>query len=77
MRQTANGGKHGYVQGDWGIYSYMTGADNRGWILKNASTAVGVASVSNVGHAVFNGSVTVGGNAANTSGCKMIYSEST
>jgi len=44
MRQTTNGGKHGYVQGDWGIYSYMSGSGadtattsgvTRGWILKN------------------------------------------
>ena len=78
MRQTTNGGKHGYVQGDWAIYSYMSGTDatnklTRGWILKNATDNAGVASVSGGGHAVFNGSVTVGGNTANTSGMRMEY----
>lgn len=77
MRTTANGGKHGYVQGDWGIYSYMTGADNRGWIFKNASKGYGVASISNIGEAVFNGSVTVGGNTTNDSGCRLVMNEST
>jgi len=32
-----------------------------------------VASISGVGHAVFNGSVTVGGNYENTSGMRMEY----
>ena len=75
MRGTGNGGKHGYVQGDWAIYSYMSGADNRGWILRNSSA--NVASVSNLGNAVFNGSVTVGGNATNDSGCRLVMNEST
>ena len=78
MRGTSNGGKHGYVQGDWAIYSYMSGSDStnkltRGWILKNATDNVGVASVSGAGNAVFTGSVTVGGNATNTSGCRQEY----
>lgn len=75
MRGTGNGGKHGYVQGDWAIYSYMSGADNCGWVLHNSST--NVASVSNLGNAVFNGSVTVGGNTTNDSGCRMEYNATT
>ena len=81
MRTTANGGKHGYVQSDWAIYSYIsgsnasdtTGSNNRGWILKNSTRNTTVASVSGAGNAVFNGSVTVGGNTANTSGMRMEY----
>ena len=81
MRNTTNGGKHGYVQGDWAIYSYMsggsgsdiTGSNNRGWILKNTTRDITVASVNGEGHAVFNGSVTIGGNTTNTSGMRMEY----
>ena len=77
MRTTNNGGKHGYVQGDWAIYSYMTGSDStnkytRGWIFKNASDNVGVASISGAGNAAFNGSVTIGANTDNTSGCRLV-----
>lgn len=73
MRQTSNSGKHGFVQGDWAIYSYMSGADNRGWILKNSTSGSGVASVSQKGEVVFSGTLTVGGNTANTSGCRMEF----
>ena len=77
MRFTSNSGKHGYVQGDWAIYSYMSGTSSnvagRGWILRNTLSDTGVASVNTEGHAVFNGSITVGGNAANTSGMRMEY----
>ena len=81
MRNTTNGGKHGYVQGDWAIYSYMsgasssdtTGSNNRGWILKNTTRDITVASVNGEGRAVFNGSVTIGGNTTNTSGMRMEY----
>lgn len=64
-------GKHGYVQGDWAGYLCFNGATNRGYIFRQASN--NVASVSGEGHAVFNGSVTIGGNAANTSGARMQY----
>ena len=64
-------GKHGYVQGDWAGYFCFTGATNRGYIFRHAGA--NVASISGLGHAVFNGSVTVGGNAANTSGGRMEY----
>lgn len=64
-------GKHGYVQGDWAGYLCFDGATNRGWVFRQAGN--NIASVSGLGHAVFNGSVTVGGNAANTSGCRMVY----
>ena len=72
FRSTTNSGKHGYVQGDWAQYHYMTGADNRGWVF-NSAASTGVASISKTGQAVFNGSVTVGGNAANTSGCRLEF----
>jgi len=66
MRNTTNGGTHGYVTGDWAIYSYMsgaggsdiTGSNNRGWILKNVTRSTNVASISGAGHATFDGSVT-------------------
>lgn len=78
MRTTVNQGKHGYVQGDWGIYSFINGADDRGWIFKNTSSGKGnVASISNLGHAVFNGSITVGGNTTNDSGCRIEYNTTT
>ena len=87
MRSTGTasgqGGPHGYVTGNWAIYSYMNGsvsdptdvgnAINRGWIFKNVQAATNVASISGGGNAVFNGSVTVGGNEANTSGCRVEY----
>ena len=77
MRGTSNGGKHGYVQGDWAIYNYMSGSDStnkytRGWIFKNASDNVGVASISGAGNAAFSGSVTIGANTDNTSGCRLV-----
>jgi hypothetical protein len=76
FRATSNSGKHGYVQGDWAQYHYMTGADNRGWVF-NSAASTGVASISKTGNAVFNGSVTVGGNAANTSGCRLTFNSTT
>ena len=76
FRTTANQGKHGFVQGDWATYHFMSGATNRGWVLKHNSSG-DVASVDGLGNAVFNGSITAGGNAANTSGCKMQYKSTT
>jgi len=81
MRQTSNGGKHGYVQGDWATYFYMQGSNGtandtyltRGWVFRNNGYAEGVASISGHGNAVFRGSVTVGGNVTNTSGMRMEY----
>lgn len=79
MRSTGTGtgqmGKHGYVQGDWGIYFTNSGATNRGFIFRHAGS--NVASVSGLGNAVFNGNVTVGGNSANTSGCRMEFNSTT
>ena len=74
---TASGqlGTHGYVTGDWAGYLCFTGATNRGWIFRQAGN--NVASVGGTGNAVFNGSVTVGGNAANTSGCRMEFNSTT
>ena len=71
MRGTSNSGKHGYVQGDWAIYNYMTGADNRGFVWRNATAAKNIASISSQGHAAFSGSVTIGANEANTSGWRL------
>ena len=50
--------------------------ETRGWILKNSYANATVASVSNQGNAVFNGSITVGGNATNDSGMRMEYDSS-
>ena len=77
-RATSNSGVHGYVSGDFAIYSYMSATTDeilsgRGWVLRDSLNSSNVASVSAKGHAVFNGSVTVGGNAANTSGCRQEY----
>lgn len=64
-------GKHGYVQGDWAMYFNFTGATGRGFVFRHANANVG--SISGLGHAVFNGSLTVGGNTTNTSGTRMEY----
>ena len=76
FRGTGNGGKHGYVQGDWAQYHYMAGADNRGWVF-NSGASTGVASISRAGHMVLNGSLTVGGNASNNSGMRLVWNSST
>lgn len=79
MRSTSNGGYHGFVQSTWATYFYMktTASDigTRGWIFKSGTSdeLSPVASISTGGHAVFNGSVTVGGNTTNTSGMRMEY----
>ena len=78
FRLTSNLGKHGYVQSDWATYFTMDGSDTRGWVFRNAASGKGnVASISSAGHAVFGGSVTVGGNTTNTSGCRQVYNETT
>jgi hypothetical protein len=77
FRGTSNSGKHGYVQADWATYFTMNqGATTRGWIFRKKTDGP-VASISGAGNAVFNGSVTVGGNSANTSGCRMTYNATT
>jgi hypothetical protein len=77
FRGTTNSGKHGYVQSDWATYFTMNqGATTRGWIFRKKTDGP-VASISGAGNAVFNGSVTVGGNSANTSGCRMTYNATT
>ena len=76
MRTTANGGKHGYVQGDWGIYNYIAGANNRGWVWKNTTNG-NIASIDSLGDAAFSGSVTVGANTTNTSGVRQVYNSTT
>lgn len=76
FRGTANSGKHGYVQSDWATYFTMNAdGTTRGWVFRRGTTNVG--SVSGAGNAVFNGSVTVGGNTTNTSGCRMKYNTTT
>ena len=74
FRNTSNKGKHGYVQSDWATYFTMNNAATRGWVFNSQAN---VASISGAGNAVFNGSVTVGGNTTNTSGCRMEYNSST
>ena len=54
----------------------MAGADTRGWVF-NAGASTGVASISRAGHMVLNGSLTVGGNATNTSGVRQVYNSTT
>lgn len=75
MRQTANSGKHGGVQGDWAIYNCMAGATNRGFVWKNSSTAV--ASIDCAGNEVLNGSLTVGGSSANNTGVQLSFNKNT
>ena len=80
LRSTGNKGVHGYVSGDAAIYSFISAGNSatsktRGWVLRNSTDSANVASVSGAGNAVFNGSVTIGGNAANTSGMRMEYDE--
>lgn len=74
FRGTTNKGKHGYVQSDWATYFTMNNAATRGWVFNSQAN---VASISGAGNAVFNGSVTVGGNTTNTSGCRMEYNSTT
>ena len=77
FRSISNQFAHGYVQGDCATYFSIGGSSTniatRGWIFKDYLNTKGVASISGAGHAVFNGSVTVGGNATNTSGMRMEY----
>jgi hypothetical protein len=76
FRGTSNKGKHGYVQADWATYFTMNSTANRGWVF-NTNGVGNVASINNAGHAVFNGSVTIGGNTTNTSGARMEYNATT
>lgn len=79
VRSTTNQAKHGFVQGDWATYFGMActtaTATTRGWVFQGGTTQVPVASISTAGNAVFNGSVTVGGNATNNSGMRMEFDE--
>lgn len=68
-------GKHGYVQGDWAGYFCFAGASNRGYIFRHAGA--NVASISGGGNMVLNGSITLGGNSGNTSGCRQVYNSTT
>ena len=79
MRGTATSsgqlGKHGYVQGDWAGYFCFSGATNRGYIFRHAGA--NVASINGEGNMVLNGSITLGGNSGNTSGCRQVYNSTT
>ena len=85
MRKTGNVtgqlGKHGYVQGDYATYFSMntqaSATTNRGWIFREVRTTTNIASIDISGNAVFNGSVTIGGNTTNTSGARMEYNTTT
>ena len=59
----------------WAEYFCFNGVTTRGFIFRHADA--NVASISGLGHAVFNGTVTIGGNAGNTSGVKMEYNSTT
>ena len=74
-RNTSSMGKFGYVQGDWAEYHFVSGATNRGWIYKQAGTAV--TSISGEGHISAAGSLTLGANATNTSGVRQVYNSTT
>lgn len=51
--KTSHLGTCNHVSGDWATYFTMAGADNRGWIFRNASSGTNVASISNAGYAYF------------------------
>lgn len=54
----------------------MSGADNRGWILKNNTAGATVASVDNTGNAAFNGEVSIGTSGTNIDGsCSLIMNK--
>lgn len=77
FRKTSNQGVHGDTTGDWATYftMYNDTSSKRGWIFKHYNSG-NVASINTVGNAVFNGSVTVGGNATNTSGATLSFNSS-
>jgi hypothetical protein len=66
---TATYGTHGSVSNatDWAMYFTMNNSANRGWIFRDVSSAVNVASISNTGYARF-ASLGVGTNASGTAG---------
>jgi hypothetical protein len=54
----------------------MSNTSGRGWVYRVHNNG-NVASIDTGGNAVFNGSVTVGGNAINTSGVRQVYNSTT
>jgi hypothetical protein len=58
FQQTGTFGTHGSVTGDWATYFTMNNTANRGWVFRQMTTGVNVASINNAGTAVFNGDVT-------------------
>lgn len=78
--------KHGYVQGNAATYFYMSGTTTstdagyyakRGWIFHSYAGESSAASISQSGNGAFSGSVTIGANSENTSGCEMLYDATT
>lgn len=55
--QTSNFGTHGAVTGTWATYFTMNNSTGRGWIFRDASTLVNVASISNTGNMTLNGNL--------------------
>jgi len=47
--QTGTLGTHGAVSGDWATYFTMNNTSGRGWVFRNTSDGINVASVSNTG----------------------------
>ena len=76
FRGTGNQGKHGYVTSDWATYFTMSNTNNRGWVFRRQGSG-NVASIDTSGQMVLNGSLTLGGNEANTSGCRLVMNENT
>ena len=76
FRGTGNQGKHGYVTSDWATYFTMSNTNNRGWVFRRQSSG-NVASIDTSGQMVLNGSLTLGGNEANTSGVRQVYNANT
>ena len=78
FRTTASKGVHGDTTGNYSMYFTMDddNSTKRGWIFQKYNGG-NVASINTLGNAVFNGSVTIGGNTTNTSGARMEYNSST
>jgi len=78
FRTTASKGVHGDTTGNYSMYFTMDddNSTKRGWIFQKYNSG-NVASINTLGNAVFNGSVTIGGNTTNTSGARMEYNSST
>lgn len=56
--QTGTLGTHGSVSGDWATYFTMNNSSGRGWVYRNTSDGINVASISNAGNLSLSGSLT-------------------